>query len=557
MPQATRILVVVLLAALWLPARAGTPAVASAHPLATEAGMEVLRDGGNAFDAAVTVSAVLAVVEPMGSGFGGGGFWLLHRERDGFRTMIDGRETAPGAATADMYLNRDGEVERDWAMNGPAAAAIPGQAAALDHIAGEYGTMELAELLAPAIELAEEGFEVGERYRTLARFRKEVLNRFPDTRRTFLRDGELPPKGHTIVQPELAQVLERLAEEGRDGFYTGEVAQALVEGVQEYGGIWTLEDLEDYEVREREPVTGEYAGAEITAASLPSSGGIVLMQIFNILSEMDEELEGADAGLRAHLNVEAMRRAYRDRAEYLGDSDFVDVPRERLMSREHARELASTIRLDEPTPSEALEGISGSEKEGEDTTHFSILDAEGNRVAATLTINYPFGSGFTVPGTGILLNNEMDDFSAKPGEPNVYGLVGSEANAIAPGKRPLSSMTPAFLDWEGNTAILGTPGGSRIITMVALAMQHALDGHDPEEWVSRPRYHHQYLPDKVEAEPDFIGTDTANELLRIGHEVESTGRRYGDMQVILRDSDGKVSAVSDLRGEGDVSTGQR
>ena len=551
-----RILATVLLAVLWLPGHAQVPAVASAHPLASKAGKEVLAAGGNAFDAAVTVTAVLAVVEPAGSGFGGGGFWLLHREADGLRTMIDGRETAPAAATEDMYLNRDGKVERDWAMNGPAAAAIPGQAAALDHIASNYGTMTLEELLAPAIELAEEGFEVGERYRTLAGFRKEVLNRFPDTRRTFLRDGELPPKGYTIVQPDLARVLQRLAEEGRDGFYRGPVAQALVDGVQEYGGIWTLEDLKGYEVREREPVTGEYRGARITAASLPSSGGIVLMQIFNMLSEFEEVLEDADEGLRAHLNVEAMRRAYRDRAEYLGDPDFVEVPRERLLSGEHAREMAASIRLDEPTPSGDLEGISGT-GEGEETTHFSILDADGNRVAATLSINYPFGSGFTAPGTGIVLNNEMDDFSAKPGEPNAYGLVGSEANAIAPGKRPLSSMTPAFMDWDGNTAILGTPGGSRIITMVALAMQYALEGHDPEEWMSRPRYHHQYLPDKVEGEPDFIGTDIANELLRIGHQVESTGRRYGDMQVILRDSDGNVSAVSDSRGEGDALRGER
>lgn len=527
-------------------------AIASAHPLATEAGFEILEQGGNAFDAAVAVTAALAVVEPTGSGFGGGGFWLLHRQADGFRTMVDGRETAPAAATADMYLDREGEVQRDWVMNGPAAAAIPGQAAALDHIAREYGNLPLEKLLAPAIRLAEEGFEVDERYRRLARFRRDVLNRFPHARDIFLREGDVPREGDLLRQPDLAAVLERFASEGRAGFYEGPVARKLVEGVQEYGGIWTLEDLKNYQVKEREPVTGEYRGATIVGPALPSSGGIVLMQAFNILSYFGEGQPGE--ALAAHMNVEAMRRAYRDRARYLGDSDFVDVPKERLLSEDYAAELAQSIHLDEPTPSSELEGVSG-EAEGPDTTHFSILDAEGNRVAATLSINYPFGSGFVAPGTGILLNNEMDDFSAKPGEPNVYGLVGSEANAIAPGKRPLSSMTPAFVEWEGNVAILGTPGGSRIITMVLLAIQDALAGKAPEEWVSRPRYHHQYLPDRVEGEPDFIGTKIANELRALGHELESTGRRYGNMQVILRDADGNVQAVSDPRGVGEARTG--
>ena len=525
-------------------------AVASAHPLATEAGFDILDQGGNAFDAAIAVAAALAVVEPSGSGMGGGGFWLLHRERDGHRTMVDARETAPGLADRDMYLDRDGAVNRDWAINGPMAAAIPGQAAAFAHIAEAYGSLPLATSLAPAIRLAEEGFPVDERYRRLASFREDTLRSFPETRRIFLAHGSIPRAGDTLVQPELAWVLRQIAEHGRDGFYKGEVAEKLVQGVQEYGGIWTLEDLAGYRVVEREPVTGTFRGATITAASLPSSGGIVMIQALNILSRFNGgDLEPSVA---PHLIVEAMRRAYRDRAEFMGDPDFVDVPVEQLLSASHAAAQSASIRLDQPTPSERL-GELMEQPSGPNTSHFSILDSEGNRVATTLSINLPFGSGFVPPGTGVLLNNEMDDFSAKPGEPNAYGLVGSEANSIAPGKRPLSSMTPTFLDWGDHGAILGTPGGSRIISMVMLAVMDALNGHDIEYWVSRPRFHHQYLPDVVEAEPDFVGGEDARRLIIRGHEIKSTGRRYGNMQAVyVNRRSGNVEAASDPRGIGEA-----
>lgn len=524
-------------------------AIASAHPLATEAGFAVLAAGGNAFDAAVAVSAALAVVEPYSSGLGGGGFWLLHIADGNRNVMVDGRETAPGRASRDMYLDSAGEVVRDWAINGPAAAGIPGQPAALAHLAGRYGRLPLARSLAPAIDLAENGFAVTERYRRLAVMRRDVLNRSPEARRLFLDNGNVPALGQRITQPELAAVLGRLAEQGHDGFYRGELAKTLVDGVMNNGGLWSLDDLAGYQVKEREPVVSQFRGARIISAAPPSSGGLVLANALNILEHFgDGRIEPA---LFPHLAVEAMRRAYRERALHMGDSDFVEMPIERLLSKDYAAEQAASIRLDQATPSSSL-GEPVTVEQGNHTSHFSIIDAAGNRVAATLSINLPFGSGFVVPGTGILLNNEMDDFSANPGSPNAYGLVHSEANAIAPGKRPLSSMTPTFVEWDGRVAVLGTPGGSRIISMVMLGVLEALDGKPPADWVSRPRFHHQYLPDRVQGEPDFVGTEAGKSLLVRGHQMESAGRRYGNMQAILRHPDGQLEAASDPRGEGEA-----
>ena len=535
------------------PLQAATPpaaAIASAHPLATRAGFEVLEKGGNAFDAAIAVAAALAVVEPYSAGMGGGGFWLLHRASDQHQVMLDARETAPLAATRDMYLDESGEVERDWAINGPAAAGIPGQAAAFAHLAGSYGKLPLSESLAPAIRLATDGFKVDEKYRRMAWYRKDVLNRFPEARRLFLSDGEVPLLNQLIIQQDLASTLKAIAERGHAGFYEGDVASKLVEGVQFNGGLWTEEDLRQYRVIERAPIVGSFRGARIIAAAPPSSGGIVMMQALNILENFNDGV--IDPALFPHLAVEAMRRAYHDRARYLGDPDFVEMPVEKLLSKEYAASRAATIKLDKASDSSKL-GEPVTVEQGNHTTHLSVLDQQGNRVSATLSINLPFGSAFVPPGTGVLLNNEMDDFSAKPGVPNAYGLVGSEANAIAPGKRPLSSMTPTFVEWDNKVAILGTPGGSRIISMVMLGVLQALDGKPPEAWVSAPRFHHQYLPDQVQAEPDFIATEAGKDLLLRGHKVESTGRRYGNMQAILWNrQSGEVSAASDPRGVGDA-----
>ena len=327
-------------------------AIASAHPLATEAGFEILEAGGNAFDAAIAVGAVLAVVEPAGSGMGGGGFWLLHRQHDGLQTMLDAREAAPAAASTTMYQDEDGNVVRDLAINGPLAAGIPGQAAAFVHLAEHYGRVPLARSLAPAVRLAREGFPVSERYRTLIGFRDEVLTRYPAASCIFLKDGEVPPAGHVIRQPDLARVLERIARDGNAGFYEGETARDLVRGVRAAGGLWTHQDLADYTIKERAPIVSEFRGARIVSAPPPSSGGIVLAETLNILAQFNDGDIAPE--LLPHLTVEAMKRAYRDRAEHLGDPDFVSMPVTRLLSVQHARELARGISLDRPTPSSEL-----------------------------------------------------------------------------------------------------------------------------------------------------------------------------------------------------------
>jgi len=527
--------------------RPGKAAIASAHYMATEAGHEVLAAGGNAFDAAVAVSAALAVVEQTSSGIGGGGFWLLHRAEDGFEVMIDGREKAPAAASRDMYLDEEGKVDRDLAVNGPLAAGIPGEIAALAHIAENYGRLSLADSLAPAIRIAREGFPVYEKFHTMLGWSLPHIKRWPAASEAFLLDGEVPPLGHVIRLPDLARVLERVGAEGPAVFYEGDIARQLVEGVREAGGIWTLEDMAAYEVVEREPIRTEYNGFELVTASPPSSGGVAIAQMLNILEPFPlAELEPAQ---RAHFIVEAMRRAYRDRSLYLGDPDFYPVPVERLTSQFYADGLRAGIHASRATPSDLLPGNDGF-REGPDTTHFSIMDADGNMVSATLTVNLAFGNRFMVPGTGFVLNNEMDDFSAKEGVPNAFGLIGFDANAIEPGKRPLSSMSPTLIKGEERIGILGTPGGSRIITMVLLGILDFMEGEDPEHWVNLPRFHHQYVPDRISAEPDAFTEAEVETLRAMGHEVRVSERRWGNMHGVLWNrATGEVSAGSDPRSD--------
>jgi gamma-glutamyltranspeptidase/glutathione hydrolase len=521
-------------------------AVATAHPLATEAGVAVLNAGGNAFDAAVAVTAALAVVEPYGSGIGGGGLWLLHRVRDGREVMIDGRERAPYAASEDMYLDSQGEVIPKASIDGPLAAGIPGVPAALDHIARYYGRLPLGLTLGPSILLAREGFPVDDAYRRLARFRLDALRASPEASRQFLHRDEVPPLGHIVRQPELADTLERIAGAGADGFYRGDLAYRMVRAVRAAGGIWTDRDLAEYRVVERQPIQTYYRGYRIVSASLPSSGGILIAQMLRVLDALGyHRARGVD---RTHLLVETMRRAYADRARYLGDSDFVPVPVARLVSSTYAARQAAGIDRRRAMRSEDLDS---QRPEGSDTTHFSILDRDGNRVAATLSINYPFGSGFVAGDTGVLLNDEMDDFSIKPGAANVYGLLGGGANAIAPGKRMLSSMSPTFVESAGRLVILGTPGGSRIITMVLQGVLAAIEGADAEQLVTAPRIHHQYLPDRIDAEPGALDPRTRSALEHRGHAVVEGEDRYGNMQVVIWDRrQDRVTAASDPRGVG-------
>ena len=522
-------------------------AVASAHPLATAAGIAVLQSGGNAFDAAVAVSAVLGVVEPYGSGLGGGGFWLLHEAKTGKQVMVDGREVAPLKAHRDMYLDRRGNPLPAASIDGPLAAGIPGTPKALAHIAKIYGRLPLAVTLAPAIRLADEGFSVDDMYRRYAGFRQQALLKSPAAGQQFLLNGEVPPKGYLLKQPDLANTLKLFAEQGEQAFYQGEFAQRLVAGVQKYGGIWTLEDLAKYDIVERDPITFNFNDYQFTTAALPSSGGVVLAQIFNMLAQFN--WDQLDSAQRVHLLTELMRRAYKERALHLGDTDQVDVPVKQLTSVEYAKQLAKDIDLQMASVSQDLPQIKI--KEGMDTSHFSIIDREGNRVAATMSVNYPFGACFVVPGTGVVLNDEMDDFSIKPGVPNAYGLVGNQQNAIAPGKRMLSSMTPTFIENEQRVAILGTPGGSRIISMVMIGALQAMQGAPVEQWVGRARFHHQYLPDSLQYEPDALSEQTLEALSAMGHQLKPVDDSYGNMQAIAWDKvANKVSVASDPRGIG-------
>jgi gamma-glutamyltranspeptidase/glutathione hydrolase len=431
-------------------------------------------------------------------------------------------------------------------MNGALAAGIPGEPAALAHLAENYGRLPLRRSLQAAIRLAREGFAVDEHYRRMARFRLPVLRASTAASAQFLVDGAIPELGYKIRQPELADTLERLARQGRAGFYAGETARLLVDAVRSAGGVWSLRDLAEYQVIERAPVRGHYRGWSVVSAAPPSSGGVVLLEMLNMLSGY--ALNELQAPARTHLLVEVMRRAYRDRAAYLGDPDFVAMPLRRLLSEDYA---AGLMRSFDPQRASASDAAKKASPEGRDTTHFSILDRAGNRVAATLSINYPFGSGFVAAGTGVLLNDEMDDFSARPGVPNAYGLVGGQANAIAPGKRMLSSMSPTFVESERGVAILGTPGGSRIISMLLLGVLSLEQGGTASDWVERPRFHHQYLPDRIQYEPGAFDAETVQALSDLGHDLEPLQRSYGDMQAVYWNlQDDAVTAASDPRGVG-------
>ena len=491
--------------------------IASAHTLATDAGIEVIGKGGNAFDAAVAVSAALSVVEPISSGLGGGGLWLLHDARSGRDVFVDARETSPASATPDRFLDKDGKLDPDRAQNGPWAAGIPGLPAMLVHVAEKYGRLPLSQSLAPAIRIARDGFPVYGRMARGYAAKRKVMDRYPGTRAVFSPNGKPIAEGDLLRQPDLAATLQRLAAQGFDGFYRGTTAKKLVAGVNAQGGQWRLDELAGYKVKEREPIRFRYHDWDITTAPPVSSGGIALAQMLQILEPYD--LKAMPEAERVHLVVESMRRAFRDRTFYLGDPDFVQVPQRLLTSADYAAGLRATINPAKATPSNLLSG-QPTPLEDEETTHFSIIDADGNRVAATQTVNLLFGSGLVPPGTGVLLNNEMDDFALKPGTPNAFGVMGYEANAPKPGKRMLSSMTPTFMESKDRVVVLGTPGGTRIITMVLLGILGYDAGLDAQQVAALPRYHHQWLPDVIGAEPGAISAEAAAALRAMGHTVE-------------------------------------
>ena len=462
--------------------------------------------------------------------------------------MLDSRETAPAHASRDMYLDPESRAA-SYSLKGANAAAIPGTPAALAWLAKNMGRLPLSDSLAPAIRLAREGYAVDARYIGMAERHREVLEANAEAAAVFLYRGQPPAPGFVLRQPDLAATLERIAEQGEKGFYEGPVAAEMVRAVKAAGGIWQAADLAGYTVKVREPVVFTYRAAKIASSALPSSGGLVLAIALGILEHLP--YAESDAATRMHFVTEALRRAFHLRAQLMGDPDFVHVPVEQLLSRETTAALAADIRADRAIPSAEIESKGLPGQDGEHTTHLSIVDADGNRVAATLTINTFFGSGFVAGGTGVLLNNEMDDFAIGPGMPNIYGLTGGEANAIAPGKRPLSSMSPTFVEDGRGVLILGSPGGSRIISQVLLATLEHVHGETPDaaRLVSLPRYHAQYVPDRIEVEEDGFEPAVLESLRNKGHEVVELPRRWGNMQLVWVDrTTGLAVAVSDPRG---------
>lgn len=521
-------------------------AVVSAQRLASQAGEEIIQQGGNAFDAAVALTAALAVVEPYASGLGGGGFWLLHDAETNQDVVIDGREVAPLAATATMYLDENGQLTRD-SIDGPLAAGIPGVVAALEWITDRYGSLSLAQNLQPAIRLAKQGFLPGEHYLKFIKWRRQAILDSKAAAEIFLQAGRIPTDKFVIRQPDLGATLEKIAAQGAGVFYRGELAGKLVAEVRQAGGIWQLEDLRQYKIIERKPIRARYHHIEMILPPPPTSGGVVIKQILAMLENASPgNMDNADS---IHTVVEAMRRAYQDRAIYLGDPDFTPIPMQTLLNDDYAQQKFSDFDQHKATKSRRLNQLLRSE--GKDTTHFSVIDRQGNYVAATLSINYPFGSGFVAPGTGILLNDEMDDFSMGADIANAWGLVGSQANAIEPGKRMLSSMTPLFAHDGKRTLIVGTPGGSRIISMLALALLKFQQGAKAHEIVSQRRFHHQYLPDEIQFEPGALSPHEQQGLLAKGHLLKELSSQYGNMHAIIRHiKSGALEAAADPRGEG-------
>ena len=530
--------------------------VVSVHHLASDAGLDILRTGGNAVDAAVATGFALAVVHPIAGNLGGGGFLLL-RTRDGKSTFIDFREKAPFAAREKMYQDRNGKIIPDASTLGYRSIATPGSVAGLAYAEKKYGKLGLKRVIAPAVKLAADGFTLtAEEAHELA---DHDLARFPESRALFQRNGSFYRAGDIFRQPQLARTLERIAADP-DDFYHGKMAQELVDNLGKGGALITREDLAQYTVIERQPIIGTFHNYTVLSAPPPSSGGIVLLSALNILEGYDLARMDDRSAAWIHLITEAYRRAYMDRAEYLGDPDYNGIPTREMISKEYADAWRQSILPDKATPSSALKRPDGYlpaapttagtlRKESPDTTHFSVVDPEGNAVAVTTTLNDSFGSHITAGSLGFLLNDEMDDFTAKLGSPNMYGLIQGPANAIAPGKRPLSAMTPTIILQHGKLRfVLGSPGGGRIITTVAnIFLSTAEGGLNIQEAVDAPRFHHQYLPDKLYLEPGF-SPHIRDELTRMGYTIDTKDGYWSNGECIAVDpKTGELVAGQDHR----------
>ena len=540
--------------------------VVAAEPFAAEAGLEILKQGGNAVDAAVAVGFALAVTYPQAGNLGGGGFMLI-RMADGRAALVDYREAAPGAAHRDMYLDAEGNLIPQASTVGWRAAGVPGAVAGLTLALEKFGTLPLKKVMAPAIRLAEKGFPVSKRLAHELRDAAPLLSQFPESRRIFLRNGRYYEPGETFRQKDLARTLKKIAKRGARAFYQGAIGKRFARAMKRHHGLITRADLRRYQARVRQPLVGHFRGYEILGAPPPSSGGVAVLEMLNILDPLLPPDAEPLAPQTIHLMTETMRRAFADRARFLGDADFASVPVRGLLDPDYARTLRASIdparasaseqlSLPDPPGYEARSGnrsVLAPRRESANTTHFSVVDGTGNAVATSITINSFFGNGVTLPGLGFLLNNEMDDFTSKPGAPNaLFGLVQSEANKIEPGKRPLSSMSPTIVTRDGEAILaLGSPGGPRIINAVLLVLLNRLAfGRPLAEAVALPRYHHQWMPDTLFLEKNLFSQEQLDALAARGHALRER-ESIGTVNAIERDpATGRLTGVSDARRRG-------
>jgi gamma-glutamyltranspeptidase/glutathione hydrolase len=531
-----------------VPVEAKNGMVVTSHSLATEVALEVLKEGGNAIDAAVTAGFALAVTQPRSGNIGGGGFMLVSSEKKKEVVAIDYREKAPAGATKDMFLDADGNADQKLSRYSHISAGVPGTVAGLALALDRYGTITLADALAPAIKLAEKGFVVTPRFSKGVKSKKDRLFKFEAGKKKFLKaDGSFYEPGDIYIQADLAETLKRIAKNGTKGFYEGKTAALIVAEMQKGKGLITLKDLKNYQPKIRKPISGTYRGFDIYSMSPPSSGGAHIIQILNILEPYPINNLGHNSAKTIHLMAEAMKRAYADRSQFLGDSDFVDVPLGGLTSKKYAASLRAEIDPNFASISKNIAPGNPLDFESDETTHFSIADKFGNAVANTYTINFSYGSGIVVAGAGFLLNNEMDDFSAKPGVSNAYGLIGGEANKIEPEKRMLSSMSPTIVMKDGKIFLVaGSPGGSRIITTTLQVIMNVIDHRlNVQAAVNAPRIHHQWLPDEIRIEQG-ISLDTVRLLEAMGHTVKEK-TSMGAIQSIMIAEDGTMFGGADPR----------
>lgn len=506
--------------------------VATEQHLATEVGLSILKEGGNAIDAAVAVGFALAVVLPNAGNIGGGGFMVLHDAKTGEDFAIDFREVAPLKAHKDLYLDEKGNVVDGKSLFTHFAVGVPGTVAGMEYALKKWGTMPLEKVIQPAIKLAEQGFIVSDTLADTLKIEKDNLGKWESTKAIFFKDGEPLASGDRLIQKDLAHSLKLIAKQGSKAFYQGEIAEKIVKEMEKHGGLISMQDMKEYQIVERKPVTGEYRGYKIVTMPPPSSGGAHLIQILNILERYPLNEYGANSAKAIQHYAEAMKLAYADRSEYLGDPDFVKIPLKGLISKKYADELAQKISDDKIPPSSTIKPGKPQPYESDQTTHFSVMDKFGNAVGVTYTLNLNFGTGIVAEGTGILLNNEMDDFSAKPGVPNAFGLIGGTANAIEAKKRPLSSMTPTLVMKDNKPwLVTGSPGGARIITTVLQSIVNTIDYNmNVAEAIMTPRVHHQWLPDELRIE-EGISPDTIHLLEKQGYKVV-TKATMGRVQII-------------------------